>query len=95
MHCLNIDGVIEESVKGNHHNQMVWFCYELYHIDIIWKTILAGCMNNILIVSYSIICASKKVRFIMICCLNVDGVIGESVLVNHHYEMVWFCYEMT
>jgi len=40
-------------------------------------------------------CASKKERFIMICWLNVDGVIGESsVLVNHHYQMVWFCYEM-
>ena len=27
--------------------------------------------------------------------LIFDEAIGESVLVNHDYQMVWFCYEMT
>ena len=26
--------------------------------------------------------------------LNIDDVIGESVLGNQHYQMVWFCYEI-
>ena len=33
--------------------------------------------------------------FNMVGWLNIDEVIGESsVLGNHHYEIVWFCYEM-
>ena len=30
----------------------------------------------------------------IVCWLNIDRVIGESVLGNHHYQIVLFCYQI-
>ena len=89
---LNIDAVIVESVLGK---PSFPNCVVLLWNDIVTSSGEFSLLYEWNIDSTWFYTMSWWIEtFNLVCCLNIDEVIGESVLGNHHYQIVWFCYEM-